>query len=59
MNGNPAFAQWRPSGPDGGFEPWAVHALEMSGGKVVRMTAFLGPRLFDLFGLPRHPTPER
>lgn len=58
LNGNPAFAQWRPSGPGGTFEPWAVHALEMSGGRIVRMTAFLGPRLFDLFDLPRHPTPE-
>jgi RNA polymerase sigma-70 factor (ECF subfamily) len=58
LNGNPAFAQWRPSGPGGTFEPWAVHALEMSGGRIVRMTAFLGPRLFDLFDLPRHPTPD-
>ncbi|MEU2350074.1 sigma-70 family RNA polymerase sigma factor [Modestobacter sp. NPDC049651] len=59
VNGNPAFAQWRASGPGGEFEPWAVHALEMREGRIVRMTAFLGPRLFDLFGLPRHPTPER
>ena len=57
VGGNPAFAQWRPSGPDGQFEPWAVHALEFSGGKVTRMTAFLGPRLFEAFGLPLHPTP--
>ena len=57
MNGQPAFAQWRASGPGGSFEPWAVHALEMSGGQITRMTAFLGPRLFDLFDLPRHPTP--
>jgi RNA polymerase sigma-70 factor (ECF subfamily) len=59
VNGNPAFAQWRPSGPGGQFEPWAVHALEFSGGRVTRMTAFLGPRLFEAFGLPRHPTPHR
>ncbi|MGY1839206.1 MULTISPECIES: sigma-70 family RNA polymerase sigma factor [unclassified Modestobacter] len=57
MNGNPAFAQWRPSGPDGSFEPWAVHALEFRDGLVVRTTAFLGPRLFELFGLPRNPVP--
>jgi RNA polymerase sigma-70 factor (ECF subfamily) len=57
VNGNPAFAQWRPSGPGGQFEPWAVHALEFSGGRVTRMTAFLGPRLFEAFGLPLHPTP--
>ncbi len=59
LNGNPGFAQWRPSGPGGSFEPWAVHALEVVDGKVVRQTAFLDTRLFDLFGLPRHPTPER
>ncbi|MGY5884239.1 sigma-70 family RNA polymerase sigma factor [Modestobacter lacusdianchii] len=59
LNGNPGFAQWRPSGPGGSFEPWAVHALEFRDGLVVRTTAFLGPRLFDLFGLPRNPSPAR
>ena len=57
LAGGPAFAQWRPSGPDGSFEPWAVHALEFRGGRVTRMTAFLGPRLFEAFGLPLHPEP--
>jgi RNA polymerase sigma-70 factor (ECF subfamily) len=55
LNGNPAFAQWRASGPGGSFEPWAIHALEMSGGRIIRMTAFLDTRLFELFGLPRDP----
>jgi RNA polymerase sigma-70 factor (ECF subfamily) len=58
LNGNPAYAQWRPSGPDGQFEPWSVTALEFGvDGRVTRMTAFLDTRLFDLFGLPRNPTP--
>jgi RNA polymerase sigma-70 factor (ECF subfamily) len=57
LNGNPAFAQWRRSGPNGEFEPWAVHALQFTDGRITRMTAFLDTRLFDLFGLPRHPTP--
>ena len=58
LNGNPAFAQWRPSGPGGSFEPWAVHALQFGeDGRVARMTAFLDTRLFDLFDLPRNPTP--
>jgi RNA polymerase sigma-70 factor (ECF subfamily) len=58
LNGNPAFAQWRPSGPGGQFEPWAVHALQFGpDGRVTRMTAFLDTRLFDLFGLPRNPAP--
>jgi RNA polymerase sigma-70 factor (ECF subfamily) len=58
VNGNPAFAQWRASGPGGEFEPWAIHALEMAGGRITRMTAFLDTRLFDLFGLPRNPAPS-
>jgi RNA polymerase sigma-70 factor (ECF subfamily) len=57
LNGGPAFAQWRPSGPGGAFEPWAVHALEFTDGRVTRLTAFLGPRLFELFGLPHDPVP--
>lgn len=55
LNGNPGFAQWRPSGPDGGFRPWALHALEVSGGRVTRITSFLDTRLFPLFGLPDTP----
>jgi RNA polymerase sigma-70 factor, ECF subfamily len=55
LNGNPGFAQWRPSGPDGGFRPWALHALEISGGRVTRITSFLDTRLFPLFGLPDTP----
>jgi RNA polymerase sigma-70 factor, ECF subfamily len=58
LNGNPAYAQWRPSGPDGQFEPWSVTALEFGvDGRVTRMTAFLDTRLFDLFDLPRNPAP--
>ncbi len=58
LNGNPAYAQWRPSGPDGQFEPWSVTALEFGAdGRVTRMTAFLDTRLFDLFDLPRNPVP--
>jgi RNA polymerase sigma-70 factor (ECF subfamily) len=59
LNGNPGFAQWRPSGPGGSFEPWAVHALQFTDGRVSRMTAFLDTRLFELFGLPRHPAPSQ
>ncbi len=59
LNGNPAYAQWRPSGPGGQFEPWSVTALEFGAdGRVTRMTAFLDTRLFDLFDLPRNPSPS-
>jgi RNA polymerase sigma-70 factor (ECF subfamily) len=55
-NGLPAFGQYRPSGPGGSFEPWALQVLELSDGRIVGFTAFLDTeRLFPLFGLP--PTP--
>jgi RNA polymerase sigma-70 factor (ECF subfamily) len=55
-NGLPAFGQYRPSGPGGSYEPWALQVLELSDGRIVGFTAFLDTgRLFPLFGLP--PTP--
>jgi RNA polymerase sigma-70 factor, ECF subfamily len=55
-NGLPAFGQYRPSGPGGSFEPWALQVLEISGGKIVGFNAFLDTdRLFPLFGLPLKP----
>src|SRR6476660_4233126 len=29
-NGAPAFGQYRPSGPNGSFQPWSLHVLEIS-----------------------------
>jgi RNA polymerase sigma-70 factor, ECF subfamily len=56
-NGLPAFGQYRPSGPGGSFEPWALQVLELSDGRIVGYTAFLDTdRLFPLFGLPPTPT---
>jgi RNA polymerase sigma-70 factor (ECF subfamily) len=56
-NGCPAFGQYRPD-PTGGWTPWAVQVLEISGGKIAEMAfflAFLDPeRLFPAFGLPLH-----
>ena len=55
-NGLPAFGQYRPSGPGGAFEPWALQVLELSEGRIVGFTAFLDTeRLFPLFGLPPVP----
>jgi RNA polymerase sigma-70 factor (ECF subfamily) len=54
-NGCPAFGQYRPSGPGGRHEPWGLHVLEISRGKVARLTVFLDTSLFPLFGLPLHP----
>ena len=55
-NGLPAFGQYRPSGPGGSFEPWALQVLELSEGRIVGFNAFLDTeRLFPLFGLPPVP----
>jgi RNA polymerase sigma-70 factor (ECF subfamily) len=55
-NGMPAFGQYRPSGPGGRHEPWALMVLEISGVRVKGINAFLDtPHLFPLFGLPQHP----
>jgi RNA polymerase sigma-70 factor (ECF subfamily) len=51
-NGSPAFGQYKPS-PDGGYEPWALQVVEVSGGRIVELTFFLETEtLFPLFGLP-------
>jgi len=55
-NGSPGFGQYRPSGPGGRHEPWALVVLEISGGRVTGINSFLDTaRLFPLFGLPQHP----
>jgi RNA polymerase sigma-70 factor (ECF subfamily) len=52
-NGAPAFGQYRPSGPGGRFEPWALQVLEISDGRITGLNSFLDTaRLFPLFGLP-------
>ncbi len=53
-NGTPAYAQYKPSGPDGRREPWAIHLLEVRDHKVASIVNFLDTGLFPLFGLPSH-----
>lgn len=51
-NGMPAFGQYKP-GPEGGYVPWAIQVLEISGGRIAGLNYFLDTtRLFPLFGLP-------
>ena len=51
-NGSPAFGQYKPA-EGGGYEPWALQVLELSGGRVSELTFFLDTdRVFPLFGLP-------
>jgi RNA polymerase sigma-70 factor (ECF subfamily) len=55
-NGSPAFGQYRPSGPGGSFEPWALHVLEIRDGRIAGLNFFLDTeRLFPMFGLPPKP----
>jgi RNA polymerase sigma-70 factor, ECF subfamily len=51
-NGSPAFGQYKPS-PEGGYEPWSLHVLELSNEQITGICFFLDTeRLFPLFGLP-------
>ncbi|MGH3355887.1 MAG: sigma-70 family RNA polymerase sigma factor [Nocardioidaceae bacterium] len=55
-NGAPAFGQYRPSGPGGRHEPWALQVLEVSDGRITGINSFLDTAsLFPLFGLPKQP----
>jgi RNA polymerase sigma-70 factor (ECF subfamily) len=57
-NGSPAFGQYRPSPSGQGHDPWALQVIEVSGGQVVGINAFLDTAsLFPLFGLPSHLDP--
>lgn len=50
--GSPAFGQYRPN-PEGGFKPWALIVLELSGEGIAGLNTFLDTEtLFPLFGLP-------
>jgi RNA polymerase sigma-70 factor (ECF subfamily) len=51
--GVPAFAQYRASGPHGGFEAWALIVLETKDGRIASWNSFLDTEtLFPMFGLP-------
>jgi RNA polymerase sigma-70 factor, ECF subfamily len=52
-NGSPAFGQYKPGETGEGYDPWALQVLEISDGRIVELTFFLGTeRIFPLFGLP-------
>jgi RNA polymerase sigma-70 factor (ECF subfamily) len=55
-NGSIAFGQYRPSGPNGEHEPWALAVLETRDGRITALNSFLDTAsLFPLFGLPPSP----
>ncbi len=52
-NGAYAYGSYKPD-PNGGFMPWAVQVIEVSGDRLVAHHNFIGSEMFDLFGLPAH-----
>jgi RNA polymerase sigma-70 factor (ECF subfamily) len=53
-NGSPAYGQYKPD-PAGGWAPWSLQVLELSGGRIAGITFFLDTaRFFPAFGLPPH-----
>src|SRR6266581_1717662 len=52
-NGGATFASYLPD-PAGGFSPWALHVIEVSGDRVAGDHNFLDTELFAAFGLPPH-----
>jgi RNA polymerase sigma-70 factor (ECF subfamily) len=53
-NGCPGFGQYKVD-PGGGYAPWALHVIEISGDRVSGIHSFLDPeQLFVSFGLPLH-----
>lgn len=54
-NGCPALAVYRPTGPSAALEPFGIHVLEVTTGRIASIHAFLEPELFPIFGLPAHP----
>ncbi|HET9443182.1 MAG TPA: RNA polymerase subunit sigma-70, partial [Acidimicrobiales bacterium] len=52
-NGSAAFGSYKPD-PEGGYQPWAIQVVEVSGDRIVGHHNFLDTRLFAAFGLPAH-----
>ena len=50
-NGSPALAQYRHA-DDEGYQPFSIQTMEVSAGRIDRLTHFVDPGLFALFGLP-------
>jgi RNA polymerase sigma-70 factor (ECF subfamily) len=50
-NGGAAFGSYKPDG-QGGYRPWAVQLIEVSGDRIVGHHNFLDTNLFAAFGLP-------
>jgi RNA polymerase sigma-70 factor, ECF subfamily len=54
-NGSPAVAVYTPETPGGRPTAFAIHILDVVGGRITAIRSFIDPALFELFGLPHHP----
>jgi RNA polymerase sigma-70 factor (ECF subfamily) len=55
VNGSPGYGQYKPDLVNGGYEPWSIQVVELSGDRISGITFFLDTqRFFPLFGLPPH-----
>jgi RNA polymerase sigma-70 factor (ECF subfamily) len=52
-NGAGAFGSYKPD-PAGGFTPWGIFVMEVSGDRIVGYHSFIDASLFAAFGLPDH-----
>jgi RNA polymerase sigma-70 factor (ECF subfamily) len=53
-NGSQGFGQYRID-PAGGYQPWALQVIEISGDRIAGLHFFLDTEsLFPSFGLPAH-----
>lgn len=55
-NGCAAFGSYRPDS-HGGYQPWALQVIEISGDRIIGHHNFLDTALFAAFGLPTHLEP--
>lgn len=54
-NGSPAAAVYRPETPGGPPVAFAIHVLDVVGGSIGAIHAFIEPALFESFGVPLRP----
>jgi len=57
-NGTAAFGQYRRDGK-GGYAPWSLQVIEVSGDRIVALHNFLDTSLFAYFGLPSELEPAQ
>jgi RNA polymerase sigma-70 factor (ECF subfamily) len=50
-NGFPAIATYHRD-PDGGYSPWSIQVIEITGERITALNSFLDTNLFEAFGLP-------